>query len=137
VNKSKFNRRAKRRNKYCLKHVVKFLAHYLDVLIRLRTNPCGEVTDFRLSLWLTVDINSVLGWLYRLYVSNIADISEAHAASIFSVEECKMGEFLCIFRKATCDGEGGVCGLSGSVESMDQKSCAKTEPALLKAADLF
>lgn len=106
------NRRAKRRNKYCLNHVVKFLAHYLDITIRQRISLCGEVevTDFRLSLWLTVDINSVLGWLYRVYVSNIADISEAHAFSIFSVEECRMGKFLCIKFLSKSHGRRGGWG---------------------------
>jgi hypothetical protein len=72
-------------------------------------------------------------------MGNIADISDAYAASIFSVEECRMGEFLCTFvssfEKPPETGRVGVGGLSGPIESMDRKSCAKTEPALLKAAE--
>jgi hypothetical protein len=30
-------------------------------------------------------------------VGNIADVSQVHAASIFRVEVCRVGEFLCIY----------------------------------------
>jgi hypothetical protein len=119
------NRSAEHRNKYCLKDVVTFPVHYVDVPLHQRTSLCGQVgvTCFTFSLWLTVGISSVLGWSYRVYVENIADISEAHAAPIFSVEECRMGEFLCIsfFRKATGEGEVGLVACLGQQNQWTEK----------------
>jgi hypothetical protein len=40
--------------------------------------------DFRLSLWLTVDISLALGCLHRVVAGNIADVSEVHVASVFT-----------------------------------------------------
>jgi hypothetical protein len=34
------------------------------------------------------DVNSVLVWLHRVNLGSVADVSEAHAASIFMVEVC-------------------------------------------------
>jgi hypothetical protein len=52
------------------------------------------ITDFRLSQWLIIDVNSV--WLlHHVYVGNVADISEVYAASIFRIEVW-INEFLCI-----------------------------------------
>jgi hypothetical protein len=48
-------------------------------------------TDFRLSQWLAVDVNSVLGWLLRVDMSNVASILEVNATCIFRVEVCRMG----------------------------------------------
>jgi hypothetical protein len=50
-------------------------------------------TDFRLSRWLTVCPNLVLGRLRRMDAGSVADVSEVLVSSIFSVEECKMGFF--------------------------------------------
>jgi hypothetical protein len=40
-------------------------------------------TDFKRSQWLITDVNSVLEFFRRVLVSDFADVSEVHAASIF------------------------------------------------------
>jgi hypothetical protein len=45
-----------------------------------------QITDFRLSWWLAVDVKSVLQFLRCVAVDNGADISELHAVSFFRVE---------------------------------------------------
>jgi hypothetical protein len=49
-----------------------------------------SVTDFRLSLWLLIEVNSVLGLLHRVVVGDVVDVSEVHAGSIFIVEVCRL-----------------------------------------------
>jgi hypothetical protein len=70
------------------------------------------VADLRLLQWLTVDVNSALGWLGRVDVGNVASILEAYTASIVRVQMRRVGEFLCIcrfmFRKTY--GGGGIWG---------------------------
>jgi hypothetical protein len=46
-----------------------------------------EITNFRLSQWLNVDVDSDLGLLrcVTVVVGDVAGVSEAHAASIFRV----------------------------------------------------
>jgi uncharacterized paraquat-inducible protein A len=63
-----------------------------DVLERNKEMP---ITDFWLSQWSIIDINSVLWLLQRVNVGNFADISEAHAAAIFNIEVW-ISEFLCV-----------------------------------------
>jgi hypothetical protein len=43
----------------------------------------SDVTDFRISQWLTVYINSVFCWLYCVDVSNTKEVLQVHAASSF------------------------------------------------------
>jgi hypothetical protein len=44
-------------------------------------------TDIRLPQWLITNVvNSALGLLHRVVVGDVADVSEAHAVSIFMVE---------------------------------------------------
>jgi hypothetical protein len=45
-----------------------------------------QITDFRLSWWLAVDVNSVLQFLRCVAVDNGADISELHVVSIYRDE---------------------------------------------------
>jgi hypothetical protein len=40
-----------------------------------------------------IAVNSVLGLLYHVNVGDVADISEVHALSIFSVEVCRLVSF--------------------------------------------
>jgi hypothetical protein len=49
------------------------------------------LTDFRLSRWLIIDANSVLGRCVN--VGDIANVSEVHSASIFRVEVCRVATF--------------------------------------------
>jgi hypothetical protein len=46
------------------------------------------ITDFSVSLWLIIDVNSVLGLLHLVVVDDVANISELHAASFFRVKVC-------------------------------------------------
>lgn len=36
------------------------------------------ITDFSVSLWLTVDVNSARGCLHRVDVGSVGDVSEVH-----------------------------------------------------------
>jgi hypothetical protein len=56
----------------------------------------NTITDFRLSWWLIIDVNSVLGLLHFVDVGNIAGVSEVRAASIFRVEACQLVNF-CVY----------------------------------------
>jgi hypothetical protein len=42
-------------------------------------------TKFSLSRWLIVVVNSVIGLLHSVDTGRIADVSEVHAVSIFSI----------------------------------------------------
>jgi hypothetical protein len=55
-----------------------------------------NISNFRLSLWLTVDINIVIVplRLHRSDADNIAEKSEIHITSIFSVKICGANQFL-------------------------------------------
>jgi hypothetical protein len=86
-----------------------FLEIRLDVLLYIlssarNTEDTGSkrtdiiIIDFRLSWWLTVDSNFILGLLHCMAVGNVGDVSEIYNASIFRVKVCKVGEFLCICR---------------------------------------
>jgi hypothetical protein len=44
------------------------------------------ITDFRLSWWLIIDVNSVLGLSHRVDVSEVSDVLKVQAASIFKVQ---------------------------------------------------
>jgi hypothetical protein len=55
------------------------------------------LADCRLLWRLTVYINSVLGWLHPADLCNVADVSDVLAASIWSVEVCGVGYFLCVY----------------------------------------
>jgi hypothetical protein len=46
-----------------------------------------------LSRWLIIDVGCVLGLLHRVDVGNVADVSEVHAPSIFSVEVWRLVSF--------------------------------------------
>jgi hypothetical protein len=81
------------------------------------------ITDFELPWWLTVDVSSVLGWLYCVAVGNVANVSEVHAAFIFRVEVCRVGEFLCIKRYGW---------ESGPTETVESESCAKKSTSHVK-----
>jgi hypothetical protein len=52
--------------------------------------------------------DTFLGWLHSVDMGGIQDVEEIHAAFIFRIEMCKMGEFLCIYtfmlRKITGEG---------------------------------
>jgi hypothetical protein len=56
------------------------------------------LANFRLSQLLTVDVNSGLRWLHPVYVGDVAIVLEVHGSSIFRVEACRVGEFLCMQR---------------------------------------
>jgi hypothetical protein len=45
-----------------------------------------KLTDFRLSQWLIIDVNSVVGLLHFVVAGNIADILKMHAAPIFMLD---------------------------------------------------
>lgn len=51
-------------------------------------------TDFGLSWWLTIDVNSALGWLHHMAVGSVTDVLEMYATSICGVKVCRVGEFL-------------------------------------------
>jgi hypothetical protein len=59
-------------------------------------------------------------------VSNVTDVSELHAASIFRVEMCKVGEFLYMYRTLLRKqlGEGDIGALSAPIETVHRRSCA-------------
>jgi hypothetical protein len=40
------------------------------------------ITNFRLSLWLFIDVNSVLGLLHHMVMGNVADASEVHVSNL-------------------------------------------------------
>jgi hypothetical protein len=40
-----------------------------------------SIADFRITQWLIIDVNSVLGLLHHLVVGDVADVLEVHAAS--------------------------------------------------------
>jgi hydrogenase/urease accessory protein HupE len=42
--------------------------------------------EFRLSWWLIIDVNSVLGLLHCVVVGNVANVSEVHTASSFRIQ---------------------------------------------------
>jgi hypothetical protein len=42
-----------------------------------------QVPDFRLSQWLTIDINSALGCLYLVDMRIVADVSEVHGLTVY------------------------------------------------------
>jgi hypothetical protein len=44
------------------------------------------ITDFRLSRWLIIDVNSLLGLLQHAVVGNVAVVSVVHALSIFRAD---------------------------------------------------
>jgi hypothetical protein len=46
----------------------------------------------------TFDSNSILGLLNIVDIGNATDISEVHAAFIFTFEVIKLGEFLSMYR---------------------------------------
>jgi hypothetical protein len=46
-----------------------------------------EVTDFRLLWCLIIVVNSVLGFLRRSDVSDVGDVSQVHAASVYTHPE--------------------------------------------------
>jgi hypothetical protein len=48
-------------------------------------NLIGAITDYVLSLWLFVDIDSAVETLHRVVMCNIANVSEVRADSIFGV----------------------------------------------------
>jgi hypothetical protein len=91
-------------------------------IVRLRT----RTTQFSFSFWcdewllfisiflcLIVDVNSVVGLVHLVGVGDVANGLEVHVASIFMVEACELGEFLCTcpipFKKKI--GEKKVWGL--------------------------
>lgn len=55
--------------------------------------------DHKLSYvtWKFIDISSVLGLLHRLDVSDVADVSEVHASSIFMVEVSVTDVYYCVY----------------------------------------
>jgi hypothetical protein len=52
--------------------------------------------DVRLSQWFAVDVDSALWSLHHVDVDSVAGVSDIHAASIFTVEGGRLGEFLCL-----------------------------------------
>jgi hypothetical protein len=49
-------------------------------------------TDFRLSWWVIVDVDSAHGSLHCVDVSSAANIPEVHAASSFRIEASRVSE---------------------------------------------
>jgi hypothetical protein len=96
---------------------------------RARSGCCDEdeVTDFGLSLWLIIYVNSVLALLHRVVVGDVASVSEVRAASIFRVEVCMLVSFcvyitLC-FRKRKGD-RVGIGASPRPVGTVDRERCA-------------
>lgn len=66
--------------------------------------------------WVIVEItvkswsNSVLEWLHRVDVGDVAGVSSVYSVSTFEVEGCKVGEFPCLncVNKASCASGYGV-----------------------------
>jgi hypothetical protein len=50
-----------------------------------RLGKLMDLTDFRLSQWFIVDVDSACGSLHHVDVGSVAKLSEVHAASIFRV----------------------------------------------------
>jgi hypothetical protein len=53
-----------------------------------------QIIELELSRSLYVDLNSALNSLHCVDMDSVSDVLEVHAASIFRVEVCKVGEFL-------------------------------------------
>jgi hypothetical protein len=67
--------------------------------VQARTHqPLKVFTDFGFSRWLIIDVDFVLGLLHRVDVSDAADVSKVHAASIFRVEVCRLMSLCSIYR---------------------------------------
>jgi hypothetical protein len=62
-------------------------------------------------LWFNVHIDLDLGFLHRVDVGSVADVSEVHAASIFRAEVGKVSKILYIFFPANHRKEGGLVPL--------------------------
>lgn len=67
-----------------------------NAVFELSTLKNISSADFGLSWWLTIHVNSALGWLRHAVVCSITDVM--YATSIFGVEVCRVGEFLCLYR---------------------------------------
>jgi hypothetical protein len=50
------------------------------------------ITSFRVSRWFIVDVDSGLGYLHRMDVSSVADVSEIHTATMFRTFVSRVGE---------------------------------------------
>jgi hypothetical protein len=61
---------------------LRLIPHISHVTDRNRNQNTRQNTDFRLSRWLTVGVNSFLGMLHRVDVDNV-DVSEVHALTNF------------------------------------------------------
>jgi hypothetical protein len=61
---------------------------------------CTKMTDFSLSQWSIIDVDSVHWLLYCVDVGNVADIFEVYAVSMLSVYMHRLVN-LCIY---TCRG---------------------------------
>jgi hypothetical protein len=70
--------------------------------------------DFRLSRWLIIDVNYVLGLLHSMIVGDVPDLSEVHAASIFKVEVCRFMSscVYTVFRFRRDSEKGGKHGVT-------------------------
>jgi hypothetical protein len=64
---------------------------------KLMINLIKQNTNLRPPRWLSVDVTSVLGWLYRVGVGDVADVREKRTPSMFRVEVCRVGEFLYMY----------------------------------------
>jgi hypothetical protein len=51
------------------------------------------IHDFRLTRWLIIDVNSVLGLYHRVDVSKVFDLLKLQTASVFKVEVCRLVSF--------------------------------------------
>jgi hypothetical protein len=91
----------------------KIFIRYLNIISKATKCVAGltvcktcTVTDFMLSKWFTVDVDSAFGYLHHVEVGSTADISEVHAVFIFRVDvnrtnesyrESRQGKFISSF----------------------------------------
>jgi hypothetical protein len=73
-----------------MKRTLILLCHYLLNVWHTQTCHSLHIANFRLSQWLIIHADSVLGLLQHVVVGDVADVSEVHAASTFRVKVCRL-----------------------------------------------